>query len=70
MNTTTLLAKALAEKFENTHFEDEYAIIMEMFEVLQTELGFDYKTARFILNEEDFVPDTLDEFYSVTGLSA
>jgi hypothetical protein len=65
MNTVTLVVNKLVEKYEYTHFEDEYAIIQVIATILKEEFG--YTMARFIINEEDFLGDTLDEFYAASG---
>jgi len=67
MKTCEIVAKALAKLHETMHFEDEFAMIMEMLKILQVECGLEYKTAKFVLNDKDFVPETLDAFYALTG---
>ena len=68
MKTVNLVVNKLVEKYEYTHFADEGAVIAEIGKILIEEFG---KTqASFIANSDDFLGEALDEFYSVTGLSA
>ena len=68
MNTVNLVVNKLVEKYEYTHFEDEMAVISAMGKILIESFG---KTqASFIINSDYFLGEALDEFYSVTGLSA
>ena len=62
------VAMKLAEKYEYTYYADESAVIADIVKIVNQD--FDKTQAAFILNDKDFVGETLDDFFFMTGTAA